>query len=251
MLGPIHLTGDDASDYTNTIGGYFYCYKNAFSFTCKFKLLTLQASRLAYVKNIMRNGDSECGYTIGVNSSYHPYITMRNYTYSSPTVTSTFDNITLDANTEYTITLTQTEDTPSNGYNFTCTQGSTSQSISKTRAQFCWNTTATGGDETDMVFGDANTDILSLTLVGRHYSSSTGSSTFTFTESNFTAPTFNKAPTGGTTTTQSWTIDNYPVMRYYTGSAWKNCLVYYYTGSQWKQCIPYYYDSGWKYLTDD
>lgn len=251
MLGPIHLTGDDASSFTSTFGGYFYCYKNTFSFTCKFKLLTLKASRLAYIKNIMRNGSSECGYTIGINSSYHPYVTMRNYTYSSATRTATFSNITLAANTEYTIVITQTENTPANSYKFTCVVGSDSDNgtATYTNGQFCWNTTATGGDKTDAVFGDTNTDILSLTLVGRHYSS--GDSTLTFTESNFTNPTFDKAPTGGTTTTQSWTIDNYPVMRYYTGSTWKNCLVYYYTGSQWKQCIPYYYDSGWKYLTGD
>lgn len=248
MLGPIHLTGDDASDFTSTFGGYFYAYKSAFSFTCKFKLLALQASKLAYIKNIMRNGSSECGYTIGVNSDYHPYITMRNYTYSSPTRTATFDTITFSANTEYTITLTQTNDSTSS-YSFTCVVGSTSQTVTISREQFCWNTTATGGDKTDAAFGDSNVDLLSLTLVGRHYSA--GSSTFTFTESNFTSQVINKATTGGTTATYSWTVDNYPSVKYYNGH-WSKCQVYYYNGSAWKPCMIYYYDgTDWKYLVNN
>lgn len=35
-------------------------------------------------------------------------------------------------------------------------------------------------------------------------------------------------------------------VKYYTGSAWVDCIVNYYNGSKWVECVPYYYNgSSW------
>lgn len=47
--------------------------------------------------------------------------------------------------------------------------------------------------------------------------------------------------------TMTVTYDDAAPIKYYDGSAWKDCYAYYYDGSAWKLCDPYYYDgSAWK-----
>lgn len=50
-----------------------------------------------------------------------------------------------------------------------------------------------------------------------------------------------------TSATMTVTYDDAAPIKYYDGSAWKDCYAYYYDGSAWKLCDPYYYDgSAWK-----
>lgn len=44
--------------------------------------------------------------------------------------------------------------------------------------------------------------------------------------------------------TLTYSDDN--TIKYYTGSAWVDCIPYYHNGSGWVQCVPYYHNSsGW------
>lgn len=53
-------------------------------------------------------------------------------------------------------------------------------------------------------------------------------------------------PLGGENITVTIEYSTSNTVKYYTGSAWVDCIVYYHNGSGWVECVPYYHNgSGW------
>lgn len=242
MLGPIHLTSNGSSNFSS----YFYPYGKTFSFEIKFKMRAQKASTLAAIICTTDSPRNDA-YTIGIDSSYHPYIYLTNK--SQTPATCTFTNATLQGDTQYTLKITQGN---TSGYSFTFTlttpTTTVTQTVTSSFNQFYYSVYSDGS----ATFGDNNIDILSVTLKGVSGSATGTTNTFTFTESNCTAPTFNKAVSGYVSTSYNWTVDNFPTIKYYDGSNWRKAMVQYYDGNNWRVAQIQYYDgSNWRYIVNN